>query len=247
MEHCGRKHLTTRERTCRSTKSGSALSWPGAGIKKEVMCHSAAGTPRGSESSLKQKQFYKSSQHMQQLSSCALKLKIIDGDRKPMEQTQDIVCRFLDKSRSIKNLKAQWRVKDQGGKNKRTCRQVTFWVVYLGLRTQAAIGHARSQTSLTPAHWHRDSHPGVPEASCASTTHTDKRPLPQIHSHGKEGHQKLGHPHSLQAKNEKTKEWKNCEEGRTVQGHSQSQVKRNGIKGVRGLQLPMREKFRFWW
>lgn len=43
----------------------------------------------------------------------------------------------------------------------------------------------------------------------------------------------VGHPSSLQAKNEKTKA--NCEEERTFQGHSQSQMKRNGLEGIRGI------------
>lgn len=48
------------------------MSWN----KKKVMYHSALGKPKSSESSLKLKQFCKSTQYMQQLSLCAFKLKI---------------------------------------------------------------------------------------------------------------------------------------------------------------------------
>lgn len=75
--------------------------------EKQVMYHSAAGKPKSSESSLKLKQFCKSTRHMQQLSSCALTLKINDCDRKLMEEMQCIVRSFVYKFKSIKNLKAQ--------------------------------------------------------------------------------------------------------------------------------------------
>lgn len=62
--------------------------------KKKRSCITAAGTPKGSEPSLKLKQFYKSTQHMHQLSSCALKWKINDDDRKPANRHRALSAGF---------------------------------------------------------------------------------------------------------------------------------------------------------
>lgn len=142
MRHCIKKHLVTWERTCCSAKSVSALCWQCPGIKnkkKEVMCHSASGKPKSSESSLKLKQFCKSTQYMQQLSLCAFKLKI-NGCNFKNGRHAGHCPQVLIQIQINEEFKVRWRL---GGQEKKTVQTNLLIGCLTGIQ---GTGHHQSQS-----------------------------------------------------------------------------------------------------
>lgn len=94
------------ERESKASKKGSS---------QEAMHQAALGRTTSSKSALKPKPFGKGTMNAAR-SLCALKLKINGQDRKPMEEIQGIVCRFLCKSKPRRNVKSHGMVSSQKNK-----------------------------------------------------------------------------------------------------------------------------------